>query len=79
MCDGSLNEPPPKDFLIARLADALSARAERVTTLEEENARLREALEPFAKIAPDDASDPLHGITYGDLRRARAALKGSTP
>lgn len=57
----------------------------RLTYLEHENARLREALEPFAKAAkyaePDEAdeytlygSSARHELTLGHLRKARAAL-----
>jgi len=67
---------------------------DRLDRANEENARLRAALEPFAKQAdthgeqiPDhmwiddyarDMSKPwtsMTGITVGDLRRARAALR----
>jgi hypothetical protein len=58
--------------------------AARITELEAENARLREALQPFASAADDtsgeyDDQNPLDyydGLTLGDLRRARAALAG---
>lgn len=63
----------------------------REAALREEVARLREALEPFAEHpdfhAPDDWAVtqfdngdlmPEPGVTAGDFRRARAALKGGS-
>lgn len=70
----------------ARILSALSPEyLERVRAMEAENARLREALEPFADQAASFDSDgtefvpngfhPSHAEhTIGDLRRARAAL-----
>ena len=69
-----------------RAAETMRQSARAIRDLEAENARLREALEPFGK-----ASDKLHsgyddGIAAGDhpmshvfvsdLRQARAALSG---
>jgi hypothetical protein len=71
--------------------DAQRAAAEKIDELERENARLREALKPFAEKAEKDISDrefdddiyeavyrhEAPHLTVGDLRRARAALAGS--
>lgn len=64
--EDKLPKPPPPD---------------RITALEAENARLREALEPFAKAA-DDAERFAGGdgpmgayLDYTDLDAARATLK----
>jgi hypothetical protein len=66
----------PGDANVVALLDAL-------TLLSADNARLREAVEPFAKAAdwmsrgnyPDDARpDPTMSPTYGDYRRAARAV-----
>ena len=70
----------------SQCAPPLRAAAARLSELERENARLRAALEPFARAArsidvdPPGDHEPSHGrgsVTAGDLRRARAALAGS--
>jgi hypothetical protein len=66
---------------IRRLIDGYEAADARITSLEEENARLREALEgvvpsPLCGEAwnlPDNETAPIT-ITFGSLRTARAAL-----
>ena len=70
------------DYYSASVADVARA-VDREMTLRAEVARLREALEPFAKEAasldypdvPDDHALFMSSITMGDLRRARDALR----
>ena len=58
-------------------AELLKSAATAIAALMAENARLREALKPFAEAADDYRyGDPgHHGVVFiSDLRRARAAL-----
>lgn len=73
------SEPPDLtllEFMAAVERHSLRAAAARLSELEAEVARLRDALEPFA-------SDTLwlhrDRITDDDLRNARAALEERTP
>ena len=61
--------------------------AYEITRLRADNERLREALKPFSDAASTDdyvddieiaETDTARKITFGDLRRARAALEGAT-
>jgi hypothetical protein len=70
------------DATVAILMRRLGLANERLAELERENARLREALKPFASVADAPfaqhyAAEDTVGIKLGDLRRARAALAGS--
>ena len=75
------DEEDEKRIAFAVLRDKLYEAANRITALEAENKRLREALEPFAgKYRPEqDWSDDLKiagtPFQYGDFRRAAAALE----
>ena len=73
-------------------ATVLRSAADALERAEEENAKMREALAPIAQWAVDwqDAGDerpawPLdahpdkHGVTVGDLRRARRAARTYLP
>lgn len=62
---------------------AMRDAAARIEALEAENARLREALEPFSEACkqvdrggPDNAGFIGAGLTLGDLRAARRAREG---
>lgn len=83
--------PPLKRSECKRLILASwQPQSTRISELEAELARVREALEPFAKAADiklcgefEDRerfgrTDVSHYLTFGDLRRARTALKGQT-
>mgnify|MGYP007071598057 CR=1 FL=1 len=75
-------------FLRCDAADALEAAEAKLSALQEEVGRLREALEPFADYASQDGFGlDYHGrelpdgdgpgwvyVTNGDFRRARSAL-----
>ena len=76
-----------KDSVRAKQFEQMLERANECNALRAENARLREALRPFAEKATGIDSHPLtqskpwpddrhmNGITLGDCRRAAEALK----
>ena len=65
----------------ARIAHSMEEAADLITRITAENAKLREALEPFASnfdadanVSPDDESCQVY-CTVGDLRRAAKAME----
>ena len=82
----SANEPA----IVYARADALIDAADLLAAQAAENARLREALRPFAALGADwvarneDRSHPVFGVegvvvTFGQIMDARAALTGEAP
>lgn len=82
--DVSLKSDGANAALAVHAVNTFEEREARLTALEAENARLREALKPFADEAfryePDENDGFFNAwdstFSIGDLRRARKALNG---